>query len=263
MGSVFTDKNGDYFKYINKDWITTATPSKIGYNFNPDSRTYSNISNDQFNQNYTANFYMVKVEGYVQDAGGFKFSDVTINFSNGAGSKKTNSDGYYFKYLDPNWSGTVTPTKDGYTFDPPYRNYSPVGGNRSGENYQISSPYFDGNSYATISGVIQDQNGYGIANVDVYFGSYYSSVKTDQNGYYSSPVIRKGWIGSATVSKDDYTFEPQVRTYSPLNTSESNQNYTGTSIYTFVSGWVRDDSENAIQGVNIQPHELTMDYKMR
>jgi photosystem II stability/assembly factor-like uncharacterized protein/uncharacterized protein YjbI with pentapeptide repeats len=51
----------------------------------------------------------------------------------------TNNGGYYEGLVMNGWSGTVTPTKPGYTFDPPYRNYSDVVGDISGEDYSVTS----------------------------------------------------------------------------------------------------------------------------
>ena len=55
------------------------------------------------------------------------------------GHPMTNEGGYYEGLVMDGWSGTVTPTKPGYTFDPLYRSYSKVGGDFSGEDYSVSS----------------------------------------------------------------------------------------------------------------------------
>jgi hypothetical protein len=43
--------------------------------------------------------------------------------------------GDYWLTVSPNWSGTVTPSKTGYTFSPASRTYSNVQANKTGENY--------------------------------------------------------------------------------------------------------------------------------
>ena len=50
------------------------------------------------------------------------------------GSVKTNASGQYSGTADYGWSGTVTPTKDGYTFDPSSKSYTGVTSNQT-QNY--------------------------------------------------------------------------------------------------------------------------------
>ena len=75
------------------------------------------------------------ISGYVRTEGGSGISGVTLSFSNGGGSTTTNSNGYYSKQVPYGWSGTVTPSKSGYTFSPPSRSYSNVTSNRTNQNY--------------------------------------------------------------------------------------------------------------------------------
>jgi WD40 repeat protein len=55
------------------------------------------------------------------------------------GHPMTNNGGYYEGLVMYGWSGTVTPTKPGYTFDPPNRNYYEVVVPISGEDYSVTS----------------------------------------------------------------------------------------------------------------------------
>ena len=52
--SMQTNSLGFYTDSVPKYWSGTVTPSKMCYTFNPSSRTYSNVTSDQTNQNYTA-----------------------------------------------------------------------------------------------------------------------------------------------------------------------------------------------------------------
>jgi hypothetical protein len=49
-----TDGNGYYSDTVSYGWSGTATPSKTGYTFSPTSRTYSNVTGNQSNQDYAA-----------------------------------------------------------------------------------------------------------------------------------------------------------------------------------------------------------------
>ena len=49
---------------------------------------------------------------------------VTLTFSNGAGTTFTDANGDYSHPIEPGWSGTITPSKEDYTFTPSSRSYS-------------------------------------------------------------------------------------------------------------------------------------------
>jgi len=51
---VVTDVDGYYSGVVSTGWSGTVTPSKSGYNFSPPSISYSNVTSDKVNQDYTA-----------------------------------------------------------------------------------------------------------------------------------------------------------------------------------------------------------------
>ncbi len=53
-------------------------------------------------------------------------SNVSLFFSNGGGTTTTDNNGQYSKTVPYNWSGTVTPSKTGYTFHPTFRSFAYV-----------------------------------------------------------------------------------------------------------------------------------------
>ncbi len=75
------------------------------------------------------------ISGYVRTENGSGISDVILTFSNGGGSATTNSSGYYTKRVREGWSGTATPSKSDYTFDPLYRSYFNVTSSISDQDY--------------------------------------------------------------------------------------------------------------------------------
>lgn len=54
-GTVFTGSLGIYSHRVSVGWSGTATPSMTNYTFDPSSRSYSDVTSDQVNQDYTAN----------------------------------------------------------------------------------------------------------------------------------------------------------------------------------------------------------------
>ncbi|HEY3310836.1 MAG TPA: PA14 domain-containing protein [Anaerolineales bacterium] len=53
--SVFSNTSGEYLIKVPHGWSGTITPSNPGYIFSPTSTSYSNLSENQINQNYLAN----------------------------------------------------------------------------------------------------------------------------------------------------------------------------------------------------------------
>ncbi|MDA9761710.1 hypothetical protein N9C84_01400 [Desulfobacterales bacterium] len=80
-----------------------------------------------------------KISGYVRTSSGNEISGVTITFSNGEGSTTTDSSGYYSQKVKEGWSGTATPSRVGYNFDPAYLNYSKVKRDQKDQDYTASA----------------------------------------------------------------------------------------------------------------------------
>ncbi len=73
------------------------------------------------------------------DYGGSGMPGVTLTFSTNGGSTVTDSNGHYSHTVLYNWSGTVTPAKEGYIFNPSSRNYISVSTNLSNQDYTAAS----------------------------------------------------------------------------------------------------------------------------
>jgi hypothetical protein len=65
---------------------------------------------------------------------------VALFFSNGAGTSFTDAKGYYSHPIDPGWSGTVTPSRDDYSFTPSNRSYHNVHAAVTGQDF-TAKPY--------------------------------------------------------------------------------------------------------------------------
>lgn len=71
--------------------------------------------------------------------GGAGMPGVTLSFSKNGGSTTTDSNGHYSHTVLYNWSGTVTPSKEGYTFNPASKSYSSVTASLSNQDYSAVS----------------------------------------------------------------------------------------------------------------------------
>jgi len=75
------------------------------------------------------------ISGYVRDSMDEPLSDVTLVFSNGVGSTITDYNGTFSMEVPYNWSGTVTPSKTGYTFNPTFRSFAYVTVNQKYQSF--------------------------------------------------------------------------------------------------------------------------------
>jgi len=92
----------------------------------------------------TANFAInqMTISGYITELdANIPVEGVFINANNGGGSDTTDPNGYYEVWVSYNWSGTVTPTDEEYTFEPANRPYSNVLADQTYQGYVGTSIY--------------------------------------------------------------------------------------------------------------------------
>ncbi len=133
-----TDSYGFFSDTVPYGWSGTITPIKPGYTFrvsatNPSpNRTYSQITVNQFSQDFIANTLNYTVSGTVTFYGS-PLAGVTMNGL--PGTPVTNASGYYSASVPHGWSGTVTPQLLDYIFNPPSRTYSAITSDRVNQFY--------------------------------------------------------------------------------------------------------------------------------
>lgn len=188
-------------------------------------------------------------------SGNFAVEGVTINFSGGYESVITDENGVWFK------SGlrgevTITPFKEGMQFDPPSVT---VNTETHGIRFERMKIRYEA------SGTVKDQNGQGIADVEISFIPLDLLAKTDTNGNW----FQDGLYGNAIIIpyKKNYRFDP-----SEISISEATHNITFTGIYddgipsvpTGLSATLTEDSTVNITHVkltwNANPEDDIDDY---
>ncbi len=129
-GVALTDASGFYSHRVPYDWTGTSKAYLRGYYAEPAQRTYANLTADVANQDFT--LYLlnehVMISGVVtEDIGGTPtpVEGVVINFSDGQ-SETTDANGYYSHFVSSGWTGTATPSLDGYSFTPPSETYDNI-----------------------------------------------------------------------------------------------------------------------------------------
>lgn len=81
------------------------------------------------------------ISGHIRNECNVPVEGVLVDANNGGGQDTTDVNGFYEVQVNYNWSGTVTPTKNYYTFDPNWRSYADVLANQTEQNYQAANIY--------------------------------------------------------------------------------------------------------------------------
>lgn len=140
-GPPTTDISGNYSAEVTYGYSDTVTPSLAGYIFSPASLTYTDVTSNQTNQNYSALSGNPVISGAVTTPGGVGISGVSLAFSDDGGTVTTDENGDYSNTVPSGWSGTVVPSKDGYLFSPADRIYGAVTAEQTGQDYvSVGSP---------------------------------------------------------------------------------------------------------------------------
>jgi hypothetical protein len=167
--------------------------------------------------------FTTKLNG-VSIVGNAGVGGATLSYTDGTPKTVTaDSIGNYAITLPVNWSGTVTPTKAGYTFLPAFTGYLNLNTSQTISNYSATA----------ITYTITGNAGVALATLTYVDGSL-KTVTADAAGNYTIPVSYN-WGGAVTPSKTGYTFVPASRSYSNLISNQTAQNYTATlTTYTIV-----------------------------
>lgn len=137
------------------------------------------------------------------------------------GNPISDSSGQYSVLVESGWSGTITPVKEGYIFEPASKTYNNVVSNQNEQNYHGEILTF------TISGNTRTDG--------VKLIGLPGEPVTDYQGNYSC-AVPYGWAGTVKPEKEGYTLDPPYRIYEKVVRDCYNQNYT-LSIMTFtISG---------------------------
>ncbi|MBI5944540.1 MAG: right-handed parallel beta-helix repeat-containing protein [Chloroflexi bacterium] len=208
-GSVTADGSGNYTITVLHGWDGTVTPSKAGYSFSPTSRSYADISVNQTGQNYTATAVTYTISGSTGTAG----AGATLTYTGGSTTADGTTGNYSFT-VPGGWSGTVTPSKAGFTFTPPSRSYTNITSNQTNQNYTA----------AAILPTISGNAGVGSAILSYTDGTP-KTVTANSTGAYTLQVSNN-WSGTVTPSKTGFAFSPANRVYTNVTSNQTAQDYT-------------------------------------
>jgi hypothetical protein len=125
-GTDLTDVNGFYDIIVDHNWTGTVSPTKYAHTFEPnDGIDYINVLSDFNDQNYTGLLMTYSISGHILDPNDRPLANITVD-ANSGGDSITDVNGFYELWVGYNWSGTVTPQRQGYYFDPNHDPYVDV-----------------------------------------------------------------------------------------------------------------------------------------
>ncbi|MDQ1350411.1 MAG: hypothetical protein QG657_713, partial [Acidobacteriota bacterium] len=208
-GAAETDKEGKYILNVIPGWTGAVTPSLKGYDFSPNERIYTPQDTDSGSQDFTATANTIITGKVTYNNEGIE--GVEMDFESKQGKTfltETNSDGKYVSIVPYNWSGTVTPQKNGHGFKPEQKIYGGVTSRLEGEDYTAEFPAISGrvtgrHGKTGIPGVTLK-----LSNVETDKFKYLKEYAiTDANGNYTIDIPVK-WYGTVRPSRKRYIFYP-------------------------------------------------------
>jgi len=208
-----SDPNGRYSVRVPFGWSGTVVPELRGFRFEPVSRDYSQLTDDKKNDNYAAHVQTFMISGSAGAEG--------VVMKGLPGEPKTNKDGLYRAEVPFEWSGKVTPVKEGYEFTPDVKEYSAVTDVHANEDYVARVFTFEISGSAGMAGVVMA----GLPGEPI----------TDLDGRYAA-TVEYGWSGKITPTKAGYSFKPTVIDIAKVTENKQNQDFAASIMKYTISG---------------------------
>lgn len=242
--TVQTGATGSYSFVVVKGWSGTITPAKEGIIFSPATISLSNVTENKTNQNFIGTYsedpYIPPenkyiVSGFITDATTKAgISGVTVTLSSlliPNQTSITNSEGYYSFSVSQNMGGTLTPTKEKYTFTPSSKSFNVLTMNIENQNFTGVSeeptipddPVFPETCLAMVY-VMEDPDSSGRTPIEDAVITFTGGVEAttivevvipDRGAVYKN--LPGGWSGTITPSSPTHTFTPSNLTISHIS----------------------------------------------
>lgn len=214
-GDISTDANGRYSAVVEYGWSGNIVPSKEGYRFAPESRSYSRVSQNLIRQDYSGKVITYKISGNVG------VPDATLLWALGEPTTQSDIHGNYVLEVRYGWAGEIQALKEGYSFFPPTRAYRKVLKDQSNMDYKPKALTFTVSGNTGMPGVVLK----GLPENPV----------SDATGTYCVE-LPYGFSGYTKPCKEGYSFAPPERRYSRIKASISDQDFHSKLIWFEISG---------------------------
>jgi hypothetical protein len=198
-GDPITDDNGVYAARVRYGWGGIVTPTKEGFVFDPPNRNYGKVAEDQPDQDYIPKVVTFTISGNAGASG--------VLMQGLPDSPVTDRNGAYTAAVPYGWAGRVAPAKEGYSFEPVWKDYPRIVANLRNQDYAARGRML------TISDTIAIKAGNEpIVGVKVTADPGGQSVMTDSQGRYAIQVPY-GWTGRLIFSKEGLVFDPDDKPF--------------------------------------------------
>ena len=233
-----TNASGNFtFSNVLSGTSADLTPTKVGYNFNPVNIPLT-VTANVTGQFFTATQLTYSISGKVTKPDGTPLQGVSVF------TALTDVNGNYTIPNRPYGSTTsLTPTKGGYTFDPPSISVPAITANVTGQNFTANSIHV-----YTVSGTLTSGSG-PVKSVKVTLDGIYSDT-TNGNGNFSIHNVPDGTTGDLVPDPTDYTFVPPSIHIDSLAGDLTGENFVGTQITYNISGSISDGA-NPLSGIKV------------
>ena len=173
---------------------------------------------DTTNQSINDGFPFLTWQEESHISGNTSVDSVTLSWHDGTDkSVVSDKNGNYSIMVSKNWSGTITPSKSGYTFSPSSRSYSNLNSDKANQDFTTSSV----TNPVTISGNTGEPG----VTITWNDSSKTKSVLSNAGGNYSV-TVSYNWTGSLKPSKKDYLFSPDSLYFTNLTVNKTGQDFT-------------------------------------
>ncbi len=116
-GNPVTRVDGSYSVQVEYGWSGIVTPAKEGFGFEPPSREYTRVTDDQPNQDYVARVLTFTISDTIR-TDKEPLAGVKVTAEPGGQSVRTDSLGRYAIQVPYGWTGRLIFSKEGLVFDP-------------------------------------------------------------------------------------------------------------------------------------------------
>ena len=134
VGSVVSTPT--YSVTVPYGWSGIVEASLAGYHFPESPRSYSSVTSNQTNQDFTA--YQPIISGMVAQEGGTPLIGAIVTANNGGSSDTTDASGYYEIVVPYDWSGQVSAKKIKWEIMPESRSFLNVISHQADQDFTAS-----------------------------------------------------------------------------------------------------------------------------
>jgi len=225
--STKTDSSGYYKFSLLSNGTYTLTPSKTNYTFTPTSTQVEVSGADVTGVSFVATekTYCITgtVTGEIQDG-----VTMTLSGSLQTTTTTTHDSGIYSFTGVKNGAYTVTPSKDGYYFDPTNIKVTVSGADKPGQNFTSAAYHSISGAVTLSSGSIGSVEGVTIMMVYESVSGDTTTTTTNASGNYSFAGLKKGTY-TVTPSKICYSFTP-TNSKVTISGADVTVNFTATPL---------------------------------